>query len=115
MRDFLSNDPCRHRVDVKTFDIATDSVRLDERSAAAHERIQHETARERVAFEEALRDGLIAELGQNQSPEQAAGPARKPFMHRDDRPIVLLDLLFLQGKRGDDWNVKLRFDRHRRV
>lgn len=44
--------------------------------------------------------------------EQRARSPGEPFVDRDDRPVILLDLLFLQRQRGNERNIKPRLDAH---
>ena len=60
--DFLAHDPVRHRVDVKTDHIAAEPVRLQERGAAARERIGHASTLERIGEKEALRERTVEPL-----------------------------------------------------
>jgi hypothetical protein len=39
----------------------------------------------------------------------------EPLVHRDDRPVILLDLLFPQGKGGDEGDVEVLFYGHGKV
>ena len=45
-------------------------------------------------------------------PEESSWPSGKPFMNRNDRPVVLLNLLFAKSKLGDKPNVVVDFDAH---
>src|SRR5438045_1430818 len=55
----------------------------------------------------ALRNWFIDELREQQRPEERSRPPREPFMHGDDRPVILLNLLLAQSQPGDERNIKM--------
>jgi hypothetical protein len=83
-------------VDVVPDGGAAQPVRLEQRRPAAHERVGHLNTVQAVRLEEPFANGPAAELGQQQRAEQRARPPREPVMHRDQRPVVLLDLFLAQ-------------------
>ena len=110
--DCLSDDPGRHRTDVVAIYIAADAVRLDQRSAAAHERICDPKAGEVVRPEERVLQAILAEFGEDQAAEQGAGTAGEPLVDADAGAVVLLDLLLSQRHQSDEGNVETPFDAH---
>ena len=109
MFDFLAHDPGRHGIDVEAEHVAADAVRLEQRRAAAHEGIGTRLARKIVGAEKDVAQRAVAEFRQGQTAKQRAGPAGKPFMHGDDRPVILLNLFFLQGQGGDEREYQSAF------
>jgi len=112
MFNLLPDNPSSHRIDIESKHIATDAVSLDQRYAATHKRVGNDATREIVCVKEAVRKRLFAELGQQQSPEQRAGPSREPFVDGDNRSVVLLNLLFLERHTSDHGNVESGLDSH---
>ena len=112
MLDLLANDPGRHRIDVKSLHVATETVRFDQRGSAAHKRISDSTTREVVGGKERVLQRALPELGKDQTTKQRARTPREPFVNADDRAIILLDLLFPEGQSGDHRNVEVSLDTH---
>ena len=104
--DLLPDDPVGHRVDVVAYGITAQPIRLDERGAAAHERVGDPNALQVVGAKKGLGEPLLAELREQQAPEQRPRPPGKPLVHRNDRAGVLLNLLSPQGKVCDERYVK---------
>jgi len=111
--DLLTDNPGRHRVDVEPFDIAADAVRLDQGRAAAHEGIGDLEAGETVRSEERLSKPILAVLRQEKAAKESARPTREPLVDRDDRPVILLDLLLAERHPGNERNVESTLDAHR--
>jgi hypothetical protein len=53
--------------------------------------------------------------GKDKPAEQRTRPPGKPFVHGYDRSVILLDLLFPKGERGDERNVEAFFYGHGEV
>ena len=112
MFDFFAYDPCRHRVDVKSLNVATNPICFQKRRSASHEWVGDRLARKIVALKIALVEPFVAKLGEEKAPKERTWTPRKPLMNRDDRSIVLLDLLFLESKGRDQRDVKAAFNGH---
>jgi len=113
--DLPVHDPVCHRVDVVTGHVAAKTVRLDKRRAATHERIGDRDPLQVVRGVERLSKRHVAVFGENESAEQRAGPTGEPFVHGDDRAVVLLDLFFSQGKGSDEGDVEVFFYGHGKI
>ena len=61
---------------------------------------------------EGLPEGSVAELGKKEPAKERARSAGEPFVDGDDGSVVLLDLLFPQGKGGDERDVESFSDGH---
>ena len=107
-----SNNPPRHRVDVPSYHISTEAVRLDERCASAHEGVRHPLPVELMRKEVALRQLLVHEFGEHQSTKERTRATCKPFVDRDYWPVVLLDSLFTQSKGSNERDIKSLFYTH---
>lgn len=114
MVDLLAHDPGGHRIDVEPLHVAAESIRLQQRSAAAHERVGDLPASQVVAGKERLLQSAAAEFGENQAAEQRAGTAGEPLVNADDRTVVLLYLFLPQRQFGDHGDVEVSFDAHSR-
>ena len=79
-----------------TDDVAPDPVRLKQRRAAAHKGIGNGHALETVRTIIAILHRRVAKLREQQPTEQRPRTPREPLTNRDDRAIVLLNLLFTQ-------------------
>lgn len=112
MVDLFTDHPCRHRIDVEAQDVTADPIRFEQWSTAAHEWIGDGAPGEIVGGEEALGEGLVTELGERQSAKQRARSPGEPLVNGDDRPVVLLDLLFTPGHCRDERDVETGFDGH---
>lgn len=110
--DLFADDPGRHGIDVESQDITADAVGLDQRRAPAHERVGDDPAREIVGPEESIFQRPIAELGEDQAAEQGPRAPGEPLMDGDDRPVILLDLLLLEGQGSDQCDVEIALDTH---
>ncbi len=110
--EFLPHDPGGHGVDVEPLAVAAQAVGLDQRRSAAHEGVSDLPTREGVGLVEDLPQRVVTELGQGQGAEQGSRPAREPLVHGDDGPVVLLNLLFLEGQGGNEGDVEGVFDGH---
>ena len=55
----------------------------------------------------ALPNWFIDKLRQKECPKKTSRSSRKPFMHGDDRPVILLNLLFAQSQPSDERNIKM--------
>ena len=106
--------PGRHRIDVEALHIASDTVRLDQRGAAAHERIRDPDPPKVVRPEEQVLQPALAEFRKDQAAEQGPRTAGEPFVDADDRAVALLDLLLPERHPGDQGNVEALLDAHRR-
>ncbi len=109
MLDFLPDNPIRHGVDVAAQYLATDAVGLHERRSAAHEGIGYAEALQVMTFVKGLSQAGIHEFREQECSEQRSRPTRKPFMHGNRRPVVLLYLLLAQSQAGNKWNVEKSF------
>ena len=98
MLDLLPHDPVRHGIDVIADNVASETVRLKERRAAAHERIEDGKAGEIVGRIEYIAKRFIAEFRKDQPTKKRPRSPCEPLMDRDDGPVVLLNLLFTQGQ-----------------
>ena len=110
--EFLADDPGGHRVDVESFDVASDAVRLDERRSASHERIGDSQSGEIVRSKEKVLQATLTELREHETTKQGAGTAGEPFVDTDERAVVLLNLLLPERHRGDQRDVEATFDAH---
>ncbi len=70
--------------------------------ASAHERIEDGKAGKVIGGIEHVPERLVYEFGKNQPAKQRPRPPRKPLVHGDNRPVVLLNLLLTQSKGGDE-------------
>ena len=109
MLDFLLNDPVGHWVDVKSRSITAEPVGFYERRAATHEGIANFQPLEAVCRIKRLLKGFIEKFGKQQTAEQCAGSSGKPLVNRNNRPIILLNLFFAQGKVGYERDVEIFF------
>ena len=110
--ELLADDPGGHRIDVESFDIASDAVRLDERRSAPHERVGDSQSWEIVRSKEEILQTTLTELSEHEATKQSTGTAGEPFVDADDWAIVLLDLLLPERHRGDQRDVEATFDAH---
>ena len=109
MFDLLLDDPIGHGVDVEPGDITAEPVGLYEWSAAAHEWIGDLDPLQTVCLVKGLPQGLVEKFGKQQASEQRPGSSGKPFVDGDNRPVVLLNLLFTQGEVGYEGDFKIFF------
>ena len=112
MLDFLFDDPIRHGVDIEADHVATQAVRFQKRRSAPHERIGDPEVLQVVRSVKGLAKRKAREFGKQQSPEQGPRPPGEPLMHRDDRPVVLLDLFLPQRQIGNERYVEVFFNHH---
>ena len=112
MLDFLTDDPCRHRIDIEAQHVTSDAVCLNQGRATAHEGIGHELAGKVMPVEVGFIQPLIEEFRQQKPAKQGARPSREPFMDRDDWPVNLLDLLLLEGQGCNQRNIEALLDAH---
>ena len=63
-----------------------------------------------LAFEKCVYQIFLTELREQKRPKKRPRPARKPFVNRDDRAIILLNLLLPEGKLRNEWNIEAVFD-----
>jgi hypothetical protein len=112
MFDLLAHNPGGHGIDVEAEHVATDAVGFKQRGAAAHEGVTHTLARKIVGAENNVAQRLSPEFCQGEAPKESAGTPGEPFVHGDDRAVILLDLLFAQCHGGDEGNIEACFDRH---
>lgn len=112
MFDLPADDPVGHGVDVEAGNVAPHPVRLDQRGAAPHERVGDGDPFQVVGAVECLPERLVAVFGEQQTAKQCPRSPGKPLVHGDDRPVVLLDLLFPQGQVGDEGDVEVFFYGH---
>ena len=108
----LADDPGRHRIDVESLDVAADAIGLDQGRSSPHEGIHDPQRAQIIRSVEHVTERAIPELRKDKSPEQRARSPREPFVHANDRPIVLLDLFLTQCQSCNERDVKARFDRH---
>src|SRR5262245_52192521 len=80
--------------------------------ATAHERVNDKPSWEIIRCKISLSERSIGELREYQAPEQSARSASEPLVNRDNRPVVLLNLLFLERHLGDQANIEMLFNRH---
>ncbi len=110
MFDFLFYNPVRHRVYIVADHIATDSIGFYQGRAPAHEGICNEQAVELIRVVESFSQWPFGKFGKKKRPKKCPRAAGKPFMYRNNRSIVLLDLLFPKCQIGNKGNVKGSFD-----
>ncbi|HEX4081077.1 MAG TPA: hypothetical protein VHX61_19615 [Rhizomicrobium sp.] len=114
MLDLLAHDPGGHGIEIEALDVAADAIGFEERYAAPHEGIGDDPSRKIIRLEEGLGQRLVAELRKHKTAKQRPRPAREPFVHGDDGPEILLDLLLPQRHRGHESGIKALFDGHSR-
>ena len=85
---------------------------FDQGRTAAHEGIGHLAAREVIRGKVSVGKRGIPEFGKGQRAKKRSRPSRKPFVHGDDGPVVLLNLLLLERHAGDQGDVESLFDAH---
>jgi hypothetical protein len=66
-------------------------------------------------MEVGLFDALSIEFGKDESPKEGAGPSGEPFVHRNQRAVVLLNLLLRQRKTSNKGNLEVAFNHAARV
>ena len=108
--DLFMHDPCSHRINIRPNDVAPNSVGFKQRRATAHERVRDRHALEAVGAIVGLFNRLVPKLRQQQPAEQRPRPPREPLMDRDDRAVVLLDLLLAQRQRRNEPDAVILFD-----
>lgn len=109
------DDPPGHWVDVVPQHVAPHPIGFDQRGSAPHERVGNGDPLEVVGGEKRILQRPVTVFSEEQPPEQGPGPPGKPFVHGDDWPVVLLDLLFTQGQGRDERYVKVGFYGHEEV
>ena len=95
-------------------DVEAESVGLEQRCAAAHERVADDVPTN--AWRTASRPDSSGSSRQNSVRQQAAKNGarapRKPLVNADDRSIALLDLFFAQRQPRRKGGVEILFDGH---
>ena len=112
MLDLLADDPGGHRIYVAAEHVAPEAVGLDQRRPSPHEGVRDALVGEIVRAEEKVLNGSAAEFREGERAEQGARPAGKPFVNGDDRPVVLLNLLFAQRELRDERDAEILLDAH---
>ena len=110
--DFAVDNPPGHGVDVKAQHVAPHPVGLDQRGPATHEGVGDGDALEVVGGEKGFFKRPVAVFGEDQPAEQGSRTAGEPLVYGDDWPVILLDLFFTQGQRGDEGDVEVFFYGH---
>jgi hypothetical protein len=110
--EFLANHPVSHRVDIKAENVTAKTIGLQERCPSTHERISYPPATQIMRLVEGFLKRRIRKLREYQPPKKRTGTPREPLMDRNDRPIILLNLLLSKSKRCDKWDVKITFNGH---
>src|SRR6266446_3690609 len=112
MIDFFSHDPGRHGIDVEPHHVTSNSVRLDQRDSATHERISNDLVLEIVSDEECLVEPTVNKFGEQQRAEERARSPGEPFVNGNYRSNVLLDLLLLDRHRRNERNIEATLYAH---
>jgi hypothetical protein len=107
---FLLYDPVRHRVDIVSDNIATETIGFEQWRASAHERIGYAEPSEIVGTVKRFFQGSFFKLGEQQAAEEGSGPAGKPLVNGNDGPVDLLDLFLPQGQICYEGYIKIALD-----
>jgi hypothetical protein len=106
----LPHDPIRHWIDILTNDITSETVGFEQRAASTHERIGYSEPLKIVCTIEGFLQGVLDKFGKQQTTEECSGTAGKPFVNGNNRPVVLLDLLFPQRQVGNEGHIEVTFN-----
>jgi hypothetical protein len=93
----LPHDPIRHWIDILTNDITSETVGYSEPLKI-------------VCTIEGFLQGVLDKFGKQQTTEECSGTAGKPFVNGNNRPVVLLDLLFPQRQVGNEGHIEVTFN-----
>ena len=110
--NFFPDNPRGHRIYVTTDHVTTEAVGLNQRRATTHEGIGNPETREIVGFKEQTLQVVISELRQHEPTKQRPGTPGKPFVDSNNRPVTLLDLLFLQRHSSNERDVEALLNAH---
>src|SRR5687768_9308623 len=100
MLDFLADNPVSHRIDVKPDYVAADAVSFQKGRSTSHKGIGDCEPFTIVCAKVGFPKVAFAELCKQQSSKKGPRASCKPFMDRDNRPIVLLNLFLAQRESG---------------
>ena len=99
--ELLADDPPCHWIDVMTYHLAAQPVGFENRRATAHERISDLQPSKVVRLEVGVLQRPITKFGKKQGAKQGSRTVRELLVHRDNRAVVLLNLLLSQGEVGN--------------
>lgn len=94
----LTHNPVGHRIDIAAPDVCPHAVCLKQRGATPHEGIGNSFSSKITRLVKGFFQREVGKFGEHEGTEQSTRPSGKPFMHGNNRTVILLNLLLPPSK-----------------